>query len=362
MTFLATLYILVMNFLNSIARSNKIVFYSTILFMILLFGGIYNCADNEAYQALFDYARAHGFHVYASTEVGFSFLVFIVGKFGLSYKIFRTLIPLIGLFLIQKTVFDFTKKYSLVFLLYFVYPFMLDVIQIQNFLAGSIVVYSIRFLTLDIKNGDLKYFIGILIAVSIHYMAVFFLPFVFIKKYSIRELVRVILIFVPVICIITSTQLIPNLVRRIVGDEMMYNLNSYFQRAHWGFILLWGRQLAGFALVYLSYLIVKNEDELDEWNKFNEIIVKLNLYLIIICFPLVMFNGNFLRLYRIILILNYVVISQVYYLNTRKGTVFILLTLAVITLYFGLDILTSSNINSVLIPFFLSNSFLWFPS
>jgi len=358
MTYLATLYVFLINFLNGLKKGSRIVLYSSILFMALLFGGIYNCADDNAYQNFYSYIKTYGLTSYSSTEYGFVFLAYIGTKIGLSYRLFRTMIAVVGLYLMQKTAFEYTRKYSLVFLLYFIYPFMIDVIQFRNFLSSAIVIYSMQFIVDGSKRSNYKYLIGIIIAFSIHYIAVFFLPFVFIKKYSIRRLARVALISVPVFCILTSTPLIPNMIRNIVSEEQMIHLNFYFQRANWGFLLLWARQLSFFTLTYLCFLIIEKSDLEDNWKAFNNLIIKLNIFTIIVCFPLLMFNGNFFRLLRPILFLNYILISQLMYLEARKGFLYFGLAVFLTLIYFGMDIVTQANVKTVLIPFFQSNYYL----
>jgi hypothetical protein len=326
--------------------------------MVLFFGGIYNCADDEMYQNMYYYLKANGLKVYATTEFGFTFFVYVCTKFGLSYKLFRTLIAIIGLLLMQKMAQKYSWKYSLVFILYFIYPFMLDVIQIRNFLAASIVIYSFHFLVQDSRKGDISYLIGILIAFSIHYMAVFFIPFLFIKKYSISKLAKIALILVPILCILTSTPIIPNIVSSIVGEKLATNISMYFQRAHWGFLVLWARQIGITTLVYFCYLFIKDKDVDENWKNLNTILIKLNIYLIIVCFPLIMFNGNFFRLLRPMLFLNYIIISQMIYLQARRGLIYFTLGVFLVLIYFAMDILTESNVPAVLMPFFQSNSYL----
>jgi hypothetical protein len=358
MTYIATLYVLIINFLNTLVKSNKIALISTLVIMVFLFGGMSKCADDIMYQNMFNYMKAHGLTIYATTEFGFTFFVFLCTKIGMSYKIFRTLIAITGLLLIQKTAIEYSKKYSLVFILYFIYPFMLDTIQIRNFLAASIVIYSFSFLAENTKKGDRKYFIGILIAFSIHYMAIFFLPFLFIKKNSVNYLATIALHLVPILCILTSTPVIPNFVRSIVGDQLAASIAMYFQRAHWGFLLLWARQLAFTVLAYYSYLYVKTRDVDERWKDLNTVIIKLNIYMIIICFPLIMFNGNFFRLLRPMLFLDYIIISQVLYLNAKRGLGYSGIAVFLLLSFFAMDILTSDNIMSVLIPFFKFNTYL----
>lgn len=326
--------------------------------MVLLFGGINSCADDENYRTLYEVSNSNSFVGYGLSEFGFAFLAFLSNKIGLTYELFRTLISIIGLILLLKTVTEYSNKYNTVFLLYFIYPFMMNVIQIRNFLAAAIIVYSIRFLIQNSKIGDIKFLIGILIAFSIHYASIFFIPFIFLKKYSIKQLIVISLISVPILCGLTKSNIIPNLIGRIVGEGHMFNLESFFQKGHWGFILSWIKQFSIFILCYSAYTIIQKSNLDEKWKILDNIIIKLNIFLIIICFPLMIFNTVYFRLCQDILILNYIIIGHLLYINPKKGYLYFTFAILLGLCFLGDEILYDANFYQVLIPFFQSNSIL----
>jgi hypothetical protein len=329
--------------------------------MILLFGGIYNCADDPAYRNYYDLVAQKGLSGDGLTEIGFTLLVFVANKLGLSYTFFRTLVGLIGLLLLQNVAIKFTKKYSIVFLLYIIYPFVLDVIQFQNFLASSIIIYSMKYLIEVDKKNNWKYLIGILISVSIHYVAVFFIPFYFLRKVTVKDLFLICLLVVPFLCFITRSSIIPDLIKEVVGEDLMNGLSFYFKKANWGFLLLWARQLSIFGISYICYIVIKESDLSQSYKVFSEVVVKLNMYLIIICIPLMIFNGNFFRILRPLLFLDYILISQTIMINARKGFYYSILTAAICGFFLISDAFTKANFLTVVTPFFSNNLFLsWF--
>lgn len=354
MTYLVSLYIFFFNGFFSIIKNNKIVLFSTFIFMILLFGGIYNCADEENYRFHYEYIADNGVS-FLMKEIGYQYLQLFFIKLGFSYTAFKTSVAIIGFVLIKKTLLQYTTKYNFVIFLYFIYPFIFDVVQFRNFIATAIFIYSFRYL---VESSKIKFTIGLLIAVSIHYVMILFIPFIFLKKYSIKRLVKTAIIIVPILSFLTSTSLIPKLAGIIVGSELMFAFDQYFQRANWGFIFLWFKQLSFILLTYKCYTLLKMDDRINnEWKQFNEIVVKLNIYTIIICFPLVMFDGNFARIFRDVLVLNYIVISQILFLDKRKQFPIIIISILLILIFLIPDILMGDNINTVLLPFFNFNSF-----
>lgn len=359
MTYLASLYILVINFLSSITRKETLILYSSLLLMILLFGGIYDCADDGLYRYMYDYISRHGYTVFQRAELGYNVFVFLCTKIGLNYLAFRTLIAFIGLYLMFRVAREFSANFNLTFLLYFIFPFMLDVIQYRNFLSSAIVIYSMKYLIKEYNKANMKYLIVILIAFSIHYMAIFFLPFLIVKKYSVKSIARNALYITPVLCVLTSTQIIPNLVQMFVSPRLAEYVATYFQRAHWGFLLMWARQISISGIALLCYLFLKNRDIEDKWKDFNTFVIKLNIYLIIVCFPLLMFNGNFFRLLRPMMFLDYILIGQVILYKTKNTLLYTGLALIIALSFFYMDVLNPNNIKSVLIPFFTKNHYFY---
>lgn len=104
-------------------------------------------------------------------EIGYSLLSYIFMHIGFSYFLFEFCLSFIALRLINSTVNLYCKKPEIVYLIYIIYPLMMDATQFRNFLCMSILIYAIRFLVSRNKYWLLKYYVCIIIALSFHNIA-----------------------------------------------------------------------------------------------------------------------------------------------------------------------------------------------
>ena len=105
----------------------------------------------------------------------FSFLELISKNFGLSYAQFVFFIVTISFLLIWITIKKLNINTAAFCILYFFYPFCLDVIQIRNLLAYSIIFYAFLWLIEGDRKGKIKYAIAVLIASTIHFSSIVYL-------------------------------------------------------------------------------------------------------------------------------------------------------------------------------------------
>lgn len=102
---------------------------------------------------------------------------------GLSFNAFRLVAFVFCMLLAYNGIKKLTKRTALVTSLYMLFPFVMDCIQLRNFFAEAVIVYSIRYL---IGGGDLslrkknalKYVLCIIVAAMFHYVAVFYIIFI----------------------------------------------------------------------------------------------------------------------------------------------------------------------------------------
>src|SRR5665648_248918 len=112
-----------------------------------------------------------------SQEIGFQLLCKLFYALGLEYNKFLIVISIVGLVLITSTVIRYTKNVAFVLAMYFLFPFMDDVVQVRNFLAMSIIIFALRFLIEKKKWSRTKYIIFVMIAFTFHYIALFYFLF-----------------------------------------------------------------------------------------------------------------------------------------------------------------------------------------
>lgn len=161
-------------------------FFSLILGMILtiaafvLFAGNNNNPDYQNYYNMY-------WNGEVSVQDGLlkTILSLIFMKCGIPYQVFYGFLAVISFYFIWKTINYYstsnTISNSIAFVLYMIYPFLLDIVQIDNTLAYVIVLYGLRYLDEDIKTGMKRYITVVLVASLIHPISLIYL--IFLLKY-----------------------------------------------------------------------------------------------------------------------------------------------------------------------------------
>jgi hypothetical protein len=149
--------------------------------------------DFENYQSVFNRSsNLAGLILAGSTDLGFSLINIFFESLGFDFYQSRIIISFICLYLVYSTI----RKYSLypafVSVSYFLFIFVLDVTQFRNFVAYSIVIFAIRFLFQKGSKGIITFSVLTLIASSIHSACLFYLILV-LSRFKVN--LKIILIF-----------------------------------------------------------------------------------------------------------------------------------------------------------------------
>ena len=296
-----------------------LVFYrSKLMFSILigeawiLFAGAYGHADFLQQKQAYDFILTKGFTV---EDPLWWLIVRLLSKSGISYRAFLWIISTIVLFLIARTIFLYTKNVAYVWVLYFISPMILDVVQYNNFVGMAIVIFATQYLIKG--NRNLKMFLILVgIATGIcSYMIVYF-AFACIPYFSEKKILAFSLIACAVI--FTSRGMIFWIASRLMKDEKIV---AYFNRTIQPdtYFFLSAYVACGCLLAAYAYHIVirRRPKKIAELNQsqfsvyaVSEMIVKIN-YIMLITIAIQSFSLEATRLYRNIFILNYILLSLV---------------------------------------------------
>ncbi|MGO4961246.1 EpsG family protein [Jeotgalibaca porci] len=318
MSILATVTISVINIYNSIRiRHKKIPVILFIILLGLLMGANTKNPDFNAYLFAYNPNRV-------GSDFGYSLLVKLFNLIGFSYSSFRITISFIGIFLISKTVNKFVKNKSAFYILYFIYPFIVDIVQIRNFLVMSILIFLSPYLLTDKRLDKVKYILGISIAATIQLTAIFYIPLVFITKIRKNILYKIIIIMSTLMIILISVNkpLLNEFSRFVImqfGDiDERISVYSKIQ-TNYGFLLLWILQSISYFLIIWANRIFKRNNQLlntEESNSHNIVdqeaeieykfltLIKWINILAFFFFPFYVFQITFSRLMRNIMPLN----------------------------------------------------------
>lgn len=305
--------------------------------MWLLMAGSTENVDYNNYLMFYNFYSNNIFNLttFPGVEIGFSLLMKLTNLIGLSYNGFLGVYALLGLCLLGESV----KKYSnikyLPILFYLFYQYFLDAVQIRNFLAMAIFIYSIRYLvnycTTNQKKDLFMYILSILFAASFHITALYYLIFIFLVKITNKKLL-ISFSIVTITLYVFRSQLL-SLIALVLNDTK-YIAYLYNPTALYGVVFY---TIYIYASIFITLKIrsrILNSDKTAPFVlQFSSLTVKINIAMILTIF-LFSFRPDFVRLYRNILFLNYILIA----ISMNPGKISInrnnLLTTILFFLYF----------------------------
>ena len=253
LSIIATTFVCFINFINStLKKHSKIPVFLIIILMWVLMGANTQNPDIGLYSSDYNLQVQR-----AASEMGYTYFIKLFYLLGFDYIKFRMIFSFIGIILIHHTVKQFIHNSSAFYLLYFIYPFMMDVVQMRNFMAMAIFIYGIPYLLSENKKDTIKYILLILLASSIQLTAIVYLPICFVakarKKIFLKFVICVSLISIVVIALDKS--LLNEFSQFLLKFFGVYDdrvaIYAYVQTNN-GFILFWFIQIMNFSLIYWS--------------------------------------------------------------------------------------------------------------
>ncbi len=272
------------------------------LFMWMLFAGNYDNADYERYAFYYNSMISSG--VFSLPQVyfepGFLICMKLSAISGLSYSNFLFVISFVGLFLIAISVRKETSRPEFVYFFYLIYPFFFDIVQVRFFLATAVFVHALGYLTEGKKRCLVKYVIGVFLASSFHVSAFIYLPVGLFHRIGAKWIFLFSFAFSSIGIVLVSTKILPFL--SLTGFRVEHYLKFSTNVGFYFYI---------FTQICLIYLVFTSRSMLARRGMcscFVDTVFKINLFSIVF-FPLLLVDSSFTRLYRMVLIPTYVVLS-----------------------------------------------------
>ncbi|MGY6213107.1 EpsG family protein [Cytobacillus firmus] len=330
MSIFISILIYIANCINTVlSRFSKWPVIMFILLLCIIMGANTVNPDIYAYTVTYDPNRE-------GTDYGYMLLVKFFNLLGFEYTGFRMITSIFGILLIHQTVKKLIRNHSPFYLLYFIYPFFIDIVQVRNFLVMALFIYSIPFLLSNKRLDIVKYIILTLLASTIQLTAIVYLPIVFLIRIRKNVFIRSILIITIILLVIVALNrpLLNSLSTLIISTLGEYDtrvLDYSHIQTNFGFLLFWFLQTINFLLVFwanrifLRNDISKSDNELSNLLKTNTINKKfmiLTLWINIFAFvflPFYVFQATFSRFMRNIVPLNIIAFLVTEQLLKKKG-------------------------------------------
>lgn len=298
----------------SILRNRSKFFCILLLaFMFLLMAYSYGNADYSTYEMYFKiYGNDISVSVLLLNNGLFKILCAIFTKLGLTYRellIFMTLVGFINLYTVAN---KFLTNKNLVFAMYFIYPFLMDITQIRNFVAMTFLIKGCVYLIKEEKmiKGCIMFCVYDIIASLFHITFVFYFVLLlvkFINKDNFKYFAPV-LLFIEIILFNVAQSFIA-ILTNIEKTEFYFNENIDI----------------GTLIIIIIYFIcnilimsniscrLKNELWVSEIYKIN--------FMMLLTIPVIYHSFEFVRLYRNIFFLNYVAIAYLCQVKFRRNKI-----------------------------------------
>lgn len=320
--YLSVLLIAVMCDYVSKHKLNKAKLTLIFIFLLILMAANMNNPDYANYR--------RGFYTQdfrESTEWGYVLLTRFFYSLGCSYSQFRLITSAIGLILINCTVRKYLKYSSPYYLLYFLYPFMMDIVQVRNFLAMSIFIFSVPWLISDKKYDWIKYCIAVIIASLMQKTALVYIPIVLFRNTQNSKLLKNILmvsIILSIACGLSRSMLnkLSVILMNVLVNEGDSRLEGYATiQTRYGYLLHWAFQAADFIFIWWADRIARMSEDHNvkmraSSRKFVTMVYWINAYAFLFM-PLYVFQSTFTRFMRNIVPLNEIACLSVF--SETKG-------------------------------------------
>lgn len=330
-----------------------------LLMVVIIMGGNNKNPDTIVYKNMY-------LMKFYNKNIGFGYLIQLSKNIGLSLDLFRLIIAIIGILLINSVVRQYLpKRFQILFyFFYFIYPFFIDIVQIRNFISMAILVYALNIL----KDGTIKskiyYSILILLASSLHSVFIVYLPLVFIEYiFKNRRVKYIVYVFFAIILLLSLNRDFVNVLVQAFSPlllDSIQDIDHYItQSTSFGGYVRWGICLINIYLVNYSYGYLSNRKSNVGILNLTKYVLWANIYSMLFL-PMVLITLDFYRIQRNLTILNYLIyIYTIYKLKmfdeVKKNLFYIILITIVIGISFVFLFVIDNSLSDIIIAILKNN-------
>lgn len=306
--------------LGFIFRKSKILTIIDIIWQVIIGGLNTYSVDWQANEQIYQNANMHN----GSSAIIYNWLAEIFKQHNLSFISFNFWVYLFITLLISAVVLLFSKNPNLVMSYLFIFPFTDNIVQKRGYPVIGIMLmgFAVYFF---LKNKNIKYSLFVFLAFVLfscgfHSSAIIFFTFIVYELIPKNYKLRVMLLYVIVGTIFRGAY--SRILSMFGGNELSGKSDLYFNQlsatstvGHFAFWILWQ------CLFLLVIYYIKKRYP----TKFNLFVWNINVWALTIL-PLYSFNPVFARVFRVVMIFNYVVVADCFVVKELKVSAFGLLT------------------------------------
>lgn len=295
----------------------KKILYKKALFCFVCLGILLVLSGVREANDIYNYVRTYTIEISLKREPLYGVLQLAFRQLGLSFYEFKAIVTFVCGILIIKGLKPYVENLMFIAFFYCFYLIFVDSAQFRNFIALSILVYSLKYvINLSQQKNALKYIICITVECGFHTAFLFYSVLLLLVIKGRRTFVKA-LFFIGML-VIGATYLNRNqipfinyIMHFMEGNDR--TIKYFSSTTKWGFLLpaiLYFIQLVG--IIWMVKNSAKKETGIDNKQaEFSKTIVLADLCCVI-AIPLVMMNLTFYRLIRNLLLLNLGVFANAY--------------------------------------------------
>lgn len=297
-------------------KKSKLIWISQIVWLWILLAHNTGGADWSVHLHFF-MSSVKGVPILSASWL-YSLICSIFNSLNLEFYDMNYMVSTVALFFYLLLIKRNTKNVSFVTSLFMIYPLADSIIQKRNFLACIIYLYGLMAYLKAENRRYFKYILCTLIAAQIHPTFYFYLVFIPLFKISLEKIKKTLPIFLGVVFALIP--LLPRIANLLLGSTSLASkVNYYFTTLRiplYQSICWWVVQLT-FTFIFMRFsksaVNLSNDEILMKQN-----LDKFNLLLLFIL-PLYYYEPTFFRIYRNILLVNYIFVA-IYISKEQKIT------------------------------------------
>lgn len=291
-------------------RKNKIYFLVLLVWQLIIGGLNTYCVDWEGNESIFYAADIKGYSLFGL----YNQLAVLCRNHGIDFVGFNFIVYFLTILLISYVILKFSTNPNMVMAYMMIFPFIDNIIQKRGYPVIGIMTlaFGLYYLSEDKRRGLLIFAILAYISFQFHSSGILFFSFVVYELIPKKFKFPVVFMYVIIATILRNN--FSKIFQLLGNHELNSKSNLYFNKlaanstiSHFLFWILWQC-----LFLLLIYLIKKHYP-----NKFNLFVWNINIWALTIL-PLYAFDPVFSRVFRVVIIFNYISISNALIIFGKK--------------------------------------------
>lgn len=251
-------------------------------------------------------------------NAGSFILMYLFNLFNFSYTSYLLFVAISIFSIIISLTNKISKSSLLCILLYYIFSFMIDLVQINHFISMVLLTTSLFSLyNYEYKKSYLLFFIS----VSFHITSLFFLPFFILHKFKKKSLLILTFSLLMLLVLIIQTGFLEKVLFEYLSSFDLQSLKKYFiSKPILGLIPVVFLQCTNFLIIRHIYYKTRSCNK----HTMYEFVYKLNIY-VLCAIPFCMIHLVFERCFRVIILFNIIVfVNYIYSFCCKKRLSYVL--------------------------------------